>query len=142
MAVCRRRPERPSRKEPTEKLRRVIRDPDNLVRCLTIELEIELGLGAAILPVGKGRELLPPQTPLRERGPSDGDAHARCLAGDPALPRNRDDRGDDAFRDDTCPAFVLAREDEDRIAGGDVLAAIHGLLRAEGESSPHRISHL
>jgi len=31
------------------------------------------------------------------------------------------------------PAFVLAREDEDRIAFGDVLATIHRLLRAEPE---------
>ena len=54
-------PKRKSRKEPTEKLRRVIRDPDNLVRCLTIELEIELGLGAAIIPVRKGAATyLPP----------------------------------------------------------------------------------
>ena len=102
----------------TEKGRRVLRDADDLVRRLTIELEIELRLGATVVPVGKGSELVPTQAPLRERSPPDGDAHPRCLAGDPAFLRDRFDRGDDAFRDQTRPAFVLAREDEDRIAGG------------------------
>jgi len=101
----------------TEKGRRVIRDADNLVRRLTIELEIELRLGATVVPVGKGSELVPTQAPLRERSPPDGDAHPRCFAGDPAFLRDRFDRGDDAFRDQTRPAFVLARENEDRIAG-------------------------
>src|SRR5438067_1307739 len=87
-------------KESAEERRRFIRNADDLVRCLTIEFEIE-------------------------RGASDGDAHARRLPGDPAFFCDRFGRGDDAVRDETWPAFVLAREDKDRIAFGDVLATIH-----------------
>src|SRR5205807_10157583 len=94
-------------KEPAEKRRRFIRDADNLVRCLTIEFEIELGLGSTVIPVGKKSELAPPQTPLRERGASDGDAHARRLTGDPAFFFDRLGRGDHAARDETWPALVL-----------------------------------
>src|SRR6266446_10732578 len=128
-------------KESAEERRRVIGDADNLVRCLTIEFEIELGLGATVLPIGKKFELAPPEAPLRERGASDADAHARRLPGDPALFCDGFGRGDDAARDETWPAFVLAREDEDRIAFGDVLAAIHRLLRAERESLRPRIAN-
>ena len=80
--------------------------------------------------------------PLCERGASDGDAHARRLPGDPAFLCDRFGRGDDAARDETWPAFVLAREDEDRIAFGDVLATIHRLLRAERERLRPRIANL
>src|SRR5207245_6658083 len=128
-------------KEPAEKRRRFIRDADNLVRCLTIEFEIELGLGSTVVPVGKKLELAPPEAPLRERGASDGDAHARRLPGDPAFLCNRFGRGDDAARDETWPALVLAREDKDRIVFGDVLATIHRLLRAEPESFRPRIAN-
>jgi hypothetical protein len=51
-----------------EERRRFIRDADDLVRCLTIEFEIELGSGLAVIPVGEMFELAPPQRPLRERG--------------------------------------------------------------------------
>src|SRR5207248_11137302 len=128
--------------ECVEECRRFIRDTDDLVRCLTIEFKIELGLGSAVVPVGKKFELAPSQAPRRERGPSDGDAHARRLPGDPAFLCDRFGRGDDAARDETWPAFVLARQDEDRIAFGDVLAAIHRLLRAERESLRPRIANL
>ena len=120
----------------------MIRDADDLVRCLTIELEIELGLGSTVVPVGKTPELAPPQAPLREGGASDGDTHARRLPGDPAFLRYRFRRGDDAARDEAWPAFVLAREDEDRIAFGDVLATIHRLLSAERERLRPRIVNL
>jgi hypothetical protein len=70
-----------SLKESAEERRRFIRDAGDLVRCLTIEFEIELGLGSTVVPVGKKFELTPPQAPLRERGASDGDAHARRLPG-------------------------------------------------------------
>src|ERR1700675_1245872 len=129
-------------KEPAEERRRFIRDAANLVRCLTIEVEVELGLGSTVVPAGKKFELAPPQGPLCERGASDGDAHARRLPGDPAFFCDRFGRGDDAARDETWPAFVLAREDEDRIAFGDVLATIHRLLRAEREPLPPRIANL
>jgi hypothetical protein len=76
-------------KEPAQKRRRFHRDADNLVRGLPIEFEIELGLGSAVVPVGRRFELAPPQAPLGERG---------------AL------EGDEAARDQTGPAFVLARD--------------------------------
>ena len=120
-------------KESAEERGRFIRDADDLVRCLTIEFEIELGLGSTVVPVGKKFELAPPQAPLRERGAFDCDAHARRLPGDPAFLCDRFGRGDDAARDETWPALVLAREDEDRIAFGDVLTAIHRLLRPKRE---------
>jgi hypothetical protein len=120
-------------KESTEERRCFTRDADNLVRCLTIEFEIELGLGSTVVPFGKKFEFPPPQAPFGQRGASDGDAHARRLPGDPAFLCDHFGRGYDAARDEAWPAFVLAREDEDRIAPGDVLAAIHRLLRAERE---------
>ena len=129
-------------KELAEERRRFIRDADNLVRCLTIEFEIEFGLRSTIVPVGKKSQLAPPQAPLRERGASDGDAHARRLPGDPAFLCDRFGQSDHAARDETWPAFVLAREDEDRIAFGDVLATIHRLLRGEGERFRPRIANL
>src|SRR5258708_38737569 len=129
-------------KESAEERRRLIRDADDLVRCLTIEFEIELGLGSTVVPVGKKFELAPPQASLRERGASEGDAYARRLPGDPAFFCDRFGRADDAARDETWPAFVLAREDEDRIAFGDVLATIHRLLRAEREPLRPRIANL
>ena len=55
-----------------EERRRFIRDADDLVRCLTIEFEIEPGSGVAVIPVGEMFEFAPPQRPLRERGASDG----------------------------------------------------------------------
>src|SRR6266542_2212780 len=111
-----------SLKESAEERRCFIRDADDLVRCLTIEFEVELGLGSTVVPVGKKFELAPPQAPLRERGASDGDAHARRLPGDPAFPCDRFGRGDDAF--------------------GDMLATIHRLLRAERERLRPRIANL
>src|ERR1700730_9920446 len=129
-------------KESAEERRRLIRDADNLVRCLTIEFEIEFGLGSTVVPVGKKFELAPPQAPLRQRGVFDVDAHARRLPGDPAFFCDRFGGGGDAARDETWPAFVLAREDEDRIAFGDVLATIHRLLRAERERLRARIANL
>src|SRR6266568_2086631 len=129
-------------KESAEERRRFIRDADNLVRCLTIEFEIELGLGSTVAPVGKRFELAPSQAPLRKGNAFDGDAHARRLPGDPAFLCDRFGRSDDAARDETWPAFVLAGENKDRIAFGDVLATIHRLLLAEDEPLRPRIPNL
>ena len=128
--------------EPPEKRRRFIGNADDLVRRLTIELEIELGLGPTVVAVGKRLELVPPQSLLREGGAFDSDAHARSLTGDAAFLRDRRRRRDDADRDEPRPTFVLAREDEDRVALGDVLAAVHRLLRSKGESVRAWISDL
>src|SRR6266702_3525370 len=125
-----------------EELSRVIRDAGGLVRCLTIELEIELGPGLAVVPVGEMFELAPPQRPLRERGASDGEAHTRCLPGDAALLRDRFGGSDNAARDQALPDLVLAREHENRVAFGDMLATIHRLLRGERECLRARIANL
>src|SRR5947209_16613051 len=98
-------------KEPAEERRRFIRDAGNLVRCLAIELEIELGLGSTVVPVGKTFELAPPEAPLCERGTSDGDTYAGRLPGDPTFSCDRFGRGDDAAGDETWPAFVLTRKE-------------------------------
>ena len=129
-------------KESAEERRSFIRDADDLVRCLTVEFEIELGLWLTVVRIAKNFELAPPEPSRGERGASDGDAYARRLPGDPAFLRDRFGRGDDAAGDETRPAFVLAREDEDRIAFGDVLAAIHRLLRVERERLRRRIANL
>jgi hypothetical protein len=42
-----------SLKESAEDRRRLIRDLSDLVRCLTIKFEIELGLGSTVVPVAK-----------------------------------------------------------------------------------------
>ena len=122
-----------SSKEVAEERRRSIRYADDLVRRLTIEFEIELGLGPVIVPVGKRFELTSSQAPLCARNASDGDAHTRRLPGDAPFFCDRLGRDDDPVRDKTRSPFILAREDEDPIALGDVPATIHRLLRAEGE---------
>src|SRR4029077_19417113 len=48
---------------------------------------------------------------------------------------------DDAARYETWPTFVLAREDKDYIATGDVLPAVHRLLSGERERSRPRIAN-
>src|SRR5437764_8881741 len=86
--------------------------------------------------------LAPPTAPHCERSPSGDVAHAGRLPGDPAFFFDRFGRGDHAARDETWPALVLAREDEDRISFGDVLATIHRLLGAERESLSPRIANI
>jgi hypothetical protein len=125
-----------------EERRRFIREADDLVRYLTIEFEIELGPGLAVIPVGEMFELAPPQRPLRERGASDGEAHTRCLPGDASLLRDRFGGSDNAASDEALPALVLAREHENRVAFGDILTAIHRLLRGERERLCPRIANL
>src|SRR5882757_6622481 len=128
--------------ECAEERRRFIRDADDLVRCLTIEFEIELSTGLAVIPVGEMFELAPPQRPLRERGASNGEANTRRLPGDAALLRDRFGESDNAARDEAFPSLFLAREHEDRVAFGDMLAAIHRLLRGERERLRPRIANL
>src|SRR6185369_9029394 len=114
--------------EPAEERGCFRRNPDDLVRCLPIELEVQLGLGSTVLPFGKALELVPPQAPPRSRGAPDDDADARRLPGDPAPLRDRAGRSDDPPRDQASSAFVLACEYEDHVALGDPLAPVHRLL--------------
>ena len=53
-----------------EEGRRFIRDADDLVRCLTIEFEIELGPGLAVIPGGEMFEIVPAPA---------GASRARCV---------------------------------------------------------------
>src|SRR5262245_48596078 len=121
----------PGSEESPQERRRFIRDADHLVRRLAIELEIELGLAATVLPVAPRFQLAPPQAPLRECRALYADADARRLPCNAWLPCDRPGRSDDAAGNEPCPALVLAVEDEDRVALGDALAAIHRLLCAE-----------
>ena len=50
-----------SLKESAEERRRLIRDPSDLVRCLTIKFEIEPGLGSTVVPVAKSLSSLLPK---------------------------------------------------------------------------------
>ena len=120
-------------KESTQECGGFIRDAHNLFCCLTIELEVEFGLGPTIIPVGESFELAPAQVTLCERRAPDGDAHARRLPGDPGFLWNRFGRGNNSTGDETRTTLVFACEDKDHVAPGDVLAAVHRLLPAELE---------
>src|SRR5262245_3090907 len=87
-------------------------------------------------------KLTPPERPFRERGASDADAHTRRLPCDPGLARNRLRGGDDAAGDQALSAGIFAREHEDGVTGGDLLAAIHRLVRGEGEGPRPRLTNL
>ena len=124
-----------------EKRRRFIRYADDLVRCLAVEFEIELGFRLAVIPVGKLFQFAAPQWPLRERGSFDRDAHARRLPGDTVF-RDCFGRSHHATRNEALPALVFACEDEHRVTFGDVLAAIHRLLPSKHECSGAQIADL
>jgi hypothetical protein len=62
--------------EAAQKGGRCIRDADDLVRRLTIEPEVELGLWPPVAPVGEGLELAATERAPGERGAPDRDADA------------------------------------------------------------------
>src|SRR6516164_6746161 len=128
-------------KESAQECCRFIRDANDFVRCLAIEFEIEFGFGAIVVPVAKTFQLAAPEAPLGERGASNSDADPGRLPGDAAFFRDRFGRSDDTARNETLPAFILAREDKDHIPFADVLSTIHRLLRGEPERSHPRIDH-
>ena len=100
-------------KESVQECCRFIRDANDFVRCLAIEFEIEFGFGTIVVPVAKTFQLTAPEAPLGERSASNGDAHPWRLPGDPAFLGDSFGRSDDAARNETWSAFVLAREDKD-----------------------------
>ena len=128
-------------KESAQECGRFIRDADDLVRCLPIEFEIEFSFRAILVPVAKTFQLTAPEAPPGERSASNSDANPWRLPDDPAFFRDRFGRSDDAARNKTWPAFVLAREDKDYIARGDVLPVVHRLLSGERERSRPRIAN-
>jgi len=128
-------------KEFAEECCRFIREADDFVRCLAIEFEIEFGFRAIVIPVAKTFQLAAPEAPLGQRSASNSDADSRRLPGDPAFLGDRFGRSDDAARNKTWPAFVLAPEDKDDVALGDVLPAVHCLLSGERKCSRPRIDN-
>jgi hypothetical protein len=64
------------------------------------------------------------------------------LPGDAAFFLDRLRGRDDAARDEAAPAFVLACENEHRVALYDVLAAVHRFLGAKRERLRLRITNL
>ena len=81
-------PARPS-EEPAQEPRRFVRDARNLVRGLTIELEVELSFRPTVLPVGTMPEFATAQASFRTPSHSDDDTDPRCLPSDPAFLRDR-----------------------------------------------------
>jgi hypothetical protein len=120
----------------------LIRNADNLVCCLPIEFEIELGLRPTIIPFAKRLQLAASQAAFRQRGPFDVDADARRLPENAGFLWDRFGGDDDASRNQTLSAFVLAREDEDRVASGDMLATVHRFLCFECQPLRLRITDL
>src|SRR5690348_18383130 len=111
-----------------EECGRDVGEPDDLVRGLSVEFEVELGFRTTVIP---GRERLQLRTPERVSGEVaafDLDARARCLPLEILARRDRLRGRDDAARDEAAAAFVLAGEEKDHIADGDALAAVHRLL--------------
>ena len=128
-------------KESSEERCRLIRDADDFVRCLAIEFEIEFGLGSIIVPVAKALQVTATEAPLGDRSASDSDADPRRLPDDPAFLGDRFGRSDDAARNETWPAFVLAGEDKDYVAPGNMFPTVHRLLRGKRERSRPRIAN-
>src|SRR6185295_8834327 len=117
--------------EPAQEAGGPVGETHDLVGCLAVELEVELGFGAAVVPVLEGLELRAAQPALRERRAADRDADARRLALHARLAGRGLGGDDDADRDQPRTAFVLAVEDEKGVARGDLLAAVHRLLMIE-----------
>jgi len=65
----------------------------------------------------------------------------RRLPDDAGLLRDRLGGRDNAARDQAVPVLVLAGENENRVASGDKLAAIHRLLCGECERLRPRIEN-
>src|SRR6185436_15462425 len=101
--------------------RRLVGDTGDLVGRLPVEFEIELSLGPTVLPSAESLQLAPPQAPLGGRSVVHGDTHARRLPLAATSFRHRLGRRDHTARDQSWAAFILAGEDEDRVALGDLL---------------------
>src|SRR5947209_19225888 len=87
-------------------------------------------------------KLAPAQPPLSCSSPPNGNTYPWRLPRDARSLCDRFCRNDNATRDKSSPAFVLARKDEDRVALRDMLASIHHLLRRKHERPGRRITNL
>jgi len=108
-------------------------EADDLVGGLAVELEVELGFGAGIAPVGEGFEFGAAEAAGGEGGTFDDDADARGLTFDVGLQGDGGGGGDDAEGDEAGAAGVFAGEKVDCITLFDTLAVVHGLGGGEGE---------
>jgi len=122
-------------KEVTEEHGRIIGEADDFVGGLAIEFEIELGFGAAVVPLVEGFELGSTEGASGQGGAFDGDGDARGLAEEAGFLWDWCGGGDEGFCDESLAAFVFAGEDVDGVAAGDAFAAVHCFLRFEGEGS-------
>jgi hypothetical protein len=89
-------PDSPALEELTEECCGPIGDAYDLVRCLAIELEVQFGFGATVVPVGEGLEFGPTEATFRQTGSPNGDTDAWRLPGDAWLPWRWFSRGDNA----------------------------------------------
>ena len=128
--------------ERSKKRGRILGDANDLVCCLPIELDIELGFGPTVAPGRKGLEFSPAARAAGQRGPPDNDAHSRGLPCDVVQLGHRRAGDNDATCHEALAPFVLAREHEHLIVNADRLAAIHRLLRGKGEYLLVRIDDL
>src|SRR5712672_3502773 len=78
-------------------------------------------------------ELATSHWPLRDRHSLDRDVHARRLSCYVGLLRNGFGVSDDTAGDETLATLLLAREYENRVTFGDLLAAIHPRERTLGD---------
>jgi hypothetical protein len=94
----------------TQEKRRLIRDADDLVRCLPIEFEIKLCPRPTVFPVIERLELSASHRSLGKRRASDGDTHARRLARDAALLRSGFGMGHYTARNGRLPSGRRPRQ--------------------------------
>jgi hypothetical protein len=85
-------------------------EADDLVRRLTVELEVELSLGAGVVPISEGLEFASSEPASCVAGAVDRDADPWRVSPDVGHSRGRFSRGDDSPRDQAVAAsFSLAK---------------------------------
>jgi hypothetical protein len=85
-----------AQEETAQQWRSCFREAHDPVRCLAIELEIELALRPTVVPVAVLPEIAAPEAAFGRRRPLHDDADTARLPGDPGLVRGRFGGGDRA----------------------------------------------
>src|SRR5690606_26131802 len=119
----------------------LISDANDLVRCLTIELEIEFCLRTTIIPVAKRLEFTAPKPSLRPPGALDKDAYPGSLSFNTLRPRESVRRRHDSFCGQAMTALVFACEHVNDVACRYAFTAVHRLLPGEGKYLYSRICY-
>src|SRR4051812_32615798 len=99
-------------KEVAQECCRFPRQAHDLVGGLPVELEIEFGLGAPVLPVAEWLQLGPAEAAFRNGGALDRDTDTRRLPLQVRLRWGRRRGCHEPHRHQPLPTFVLAGEDE------------------------------